>query len=407
MSAENTQDFENLQEKFDRFRILIVGRANAGKTTILRGICNSTEDPEIYDGDGNKVDPSKVEGSMGRGIHNIENELIFRSNEKLVFHDSQGFEAGRADEFLQMKKFIADRAKTTFLKKRIHAIWYCIPMDKLDRAIQCSEEMFFDECDPGNVPVVVLFTKFDALLAVALGKLAPADRQLPLQDRLSKAKLLIEEIFNRADAWGRLSQMKHAPKSCVKIGGMHKSNEGCSQLLEVTTIALNEEVLQMLLISAQEVNIALCVKYAVRQYCIPMDKLHRAIQRSEEMFFDECDPGNVPVVVLFTKFDALRTVALGQLAPADRQLPLQDRLSKAEPLIEEIFNRANAWGRLSQMKHAPKSYVKIGGMHKSNEGCNQVLEATTTALDEEVLQMLLISAQEVNIALCVRYAVRQ
>ena len=27
---------------------------------------------------------------------------------------------------------------------------YCIPMDKLDRAIQRSEERFFEECDPGN-----------------------------------------------------------------------------------------------------------------------------------------------------------------------------------------------------------------------------------------------------------------
>ena len=32
-----------------------MGRANAGKTTILKKICNSTEDPEIYDGQGNKV----------------------------------------------------------------------------------------------------------------------------------------------------------------------------------------------------------------------------------------------------------------------------------------------------------------------------------------------------------------
>ena len=55
MSTENTSDFENLQEKFGRFRVLIVGRANAGKTTILRGICNTTENPEVYDGDGNKV----------------------------------------------------------------------------------------------------------------------------------------------------------------------------------------------------------------------------------------------------------------------------------------------------------------------------------------------------------------
>ena len=55
MSTENIRAFENIREKFGRFRILVVGRANAGKTTLLRGICNSTENPEIYDGAGNKV----------------------------------------------------------------------------------------------------------------------------------------------------------------------------------------------------------------------------------------------------------------------------------------------------------------------------------------------------------------
>jgi GTPase SAR1 family protein len=55
MLTENTSDFENLREKFGRFRILIVGRANAGKTTLLRAICDTTENPKIYDGDGNKV----------------------------------------------------------------------------------------------------------------------------------------------------------------------------------------------------------------------------------------------------------------------------------------------------------------------------------------------------------------
>ena len=72
-----------------------------------------------------------------------------------------------------------------------------------------------------SVPVVVLFTKFDALLPVALGKLAPADRKLPPLERLSKAKALIDGIFSNANVWGRLSDMKHAPKSCVQIGGLY------------------------------------------------------------------------------------------------------------------------------------------------------------------------------------------
>jgi len=275
--TENTSDFEDLREKFGRFRILIVGRANAGKTTILRGICNTTDNPEINDGKGNKIDPSQVEGTRGRGMHNIEHELIFRSNDKFVFHDSQGFEAGRADEFLKMKEFIADRAKTTHLKKRIHAIWYCIPMDTLHRAIQRAEEMFFTECNPGNIPIVVLFTKFDALVPVALGKLAPADRQLPIQERLLKAKLLIEGIFDRADVWGRLSKMTYPPKSCVRIEGLHRSNGGCNSLLENTAAVLSEEALQMLFVSAQETNIALCVSFAARWVVLRLTRVGASV----------------------------------------------------------------------------------------------------------------------------------
>lgn len=67
--------------------------------------------------------------------------------------------------------------------------------------------------------------------------------------------------------------------------------------------------------------------------------------------------------MLFTKFDALLPVALRKLAPVDRQLPLQERLSKAEPLIEGIFNKANVWSRLAQLKHAPKSFVRLGGLY--------------------------------------------
>ena len=68
---------------------------------------------------------------------------------------------------------------------------------------------------------MVLFIKFDALVPIALGKLAPIDRRLPIQERVSKAKSLIEEIFVRADVWGRLSKMTYPPKSCVRIEGLY------------------------------------------------------------------------------------------------------------------------------------------------------------------------------------------
>jgi ATPase subunit of ABC transporter with duplicated ATPase domains len=44
-----------LRAKYTRFRILVIGRANAGKTTLLKRVCNTTEEPSIYDEDKNLV----------------------------------------------------------------------------------------------------------------------------------------------------------------------------------------------------------------------------------------------------------------------------------------------------------------------------------------------------------------
>jgi hypothetical protein len=39
--------------KFKRFRILVVGRANTGNTSLLRKVYNATGKPEIFDAKGN------------------------------------------------------------------------------------------------------------------------------------------------------------------------------------------------------------------------------------------------------------------------------------------------------------------------------------------------------------------
>jgi len=44
-----------LRAKYSHFCILVIGRANAGKTTLLKRVCNTTEDPCIYDKDKNLV----------------------------------------------------------------------------------------------------------------------------------------------------------------------------------------------------------------------------------------------------------------------------------------------------------------------------------------------------------------
>ena len=51
-------DPAKVKEQFDRigrFRILVVGRSNAGKTTLLQRVCKTTELPEIYNSNDEKV----------------------------------------------------------------------------------------------------------------------------------------------------------------------------------------------------------------------------------------------------------------------------------------------------------------------------------------------------------------
>jgi len=48
---------EEIRAKCPQFRILIIGKANAGKTTILRKVCNAKPDakPTVYDTKGMEV----------------------------------------------------------------------------------------------------------------------------------------------------------------------------------------------------------------------------------------------------------------------------------------------------------------------------------------------------------------
>ena len=46
---------QNARRLTARFRVLIIGRANAGKTTILQRVCNTTEKPKFFNQKGHKV----------------------------------------------------------------------------------------------------------------------------------------------------------------------------------------------------------------------------------------------------------------------------------------------------------------------------------------------------------------
>ena len=170
------------RHKCPYFRILIVGRANAGKTTILENICGVAHgtQPIIYDEHGVKLKANikpKPEPNLKprfklpiewllnskpvssaqhlmpsmevscrvkhmdlyplmcnqfqRGVHDIEHQITYPGS-NFVFHDSEGFEAGASKEMEIVWRFIEKRSIATEVKDQLHAIWYlililCIP----------------------------------------------------------------------------------------------------------------------------------------------------------------------------------------------------------------------------------------------------------------------------------------
>ncbi|KIK34230.1 hypothetical protein CY34DRAFT_652635 [Suillus luteus UH-Slu-Lm8-n1] len=256
-------DPSKIREKIGRFRILTIGRANAGKTTILQRVCNTRDNPEIFNSGGEKIDSAVLTASRERGEHDIGNEMVFQSNPGFVFHDSRGFEAGGESEFNKVKAFIADRSKEATLKDRLHAIWYCIPMDEASRSFTAGETKFFSQCDTGSIPVIVLFTKFDALYDIEFKKLKK--NGLSRKDAKEMAQKHAEESFANGPQLQFLKDVRRPPKCHICLPNMNKDDADCSSLIERTAETLDNEVLQQLFVSTQQTNLDLCMQYAVEK----------------------------------------------------------------------------------------------------------------------------------------------
>ncbi|KAG1785537.1 GTP-binding protein [Suillus plorans] len=256
-------DPSKIREKIGRFRILVIGRANAGKTTILQRVCKTRDNPETYNSAGKKVDLAVLAPSRERGLHDIENETVFRSNPGFVFHDSRGFEAGGESEFIKVKAFITDRSKETKITNQLHAIWYCIPMDEASRSFTASEEKFFSQCDTGSIPVIVLFTKFDALYGVAYSQLKKEGRSR--KDAKELAPKRAEETFRDGPQLKLINGVQWPPKGHVCLPNMDKDNAHCGALIERTAGTLDDEALKQLFVSTQRTNLEICMKYAIER----------------------------------------------------------------------------------------------------------------------------------------------
>ncbi|KAJ6526126.1 hypothetical protein DFH09DRAFT_171135 [Mycena vulgaris] len=273
-------DLVSLRSKCKHFRILVIGRANAGKTTLLKKVCHSIENPEIFDPEGNRIGAEVVEGSIGRGLHDINNQLIFKSNPQYIFHDSRGFESGSLEETNKVKSFIAKRAGGNRLADQLHAIWYCLATDT-NRPLLEADEDFFGTDVTGKVPVIAILTKCDAVVSDALQELLDED-----EEKVPDAALVHQKAQKMLDTRfvDRLNGMRNPPADYVQVKDMQEDGD-CQQLITKTAGAFTDDVLRLLFVSVQQNNVNLSIYYAVNYNISSLDRSPGGIVRKTLAWF--------------------------------------------------------------------------------------------------------------------------
>ncbi|KAJ6522849.1 hypothetical protein B0H10DRAFT_2206114 [Mycena sp. CBHHK59/15] len=258
---------QEIRELCPQFRVLVIGRRNAGKTTILKKMSGSDgSDVEIRDVNGNKVDPSVLESNNKRGMSEIENEITFKSNPLFVFHDSRGIEAGADNEensplrFNYLQNFIDMRSKKP--RSEISYMPY--------------------------VPVIAVFTKFEALVDQAYDELAADDASDPDEEEQAyqKAQSNFKEKVLEV-----VQSTKHPPKDFVQLQNLNEGTSECMALTKKTHAAMQDETLSDLFGLAQQNSFEVGCKTAfqniMRRHLSWMEQIMRNHNKSVKNLLEE------------------------------------------------------------------------------------------------------------------------
>ncbi|KAI9429329.1 hypothetical protein H4582DRAFT_2151569 [Lactarius indigo] len=216
-----------------KFRILIIGRADSGKTSILQRVCDTTDSPVFF----RENEEVQLDPSTDRGEHGIEDELVFSNHDNYIFHDSCGIEAGSNEELTIVQEFIRQRSGQSRLQDRLHAIWFCVPMD--NQRPELDLKYFKDICPDRNVPVIAVFTKYDQFLR---------NVKMHLEDCGNT-----ENVSDAAERQFKEHYLRHLDDGVrfVRLERMHKPETRCDALLEKTAEVLNEDVGALILSAVQ------------------------------------------------------------------------------------------------------------------------------------------------------------
>ncbi|KAJ7318689.1 hypothetical protein DFH08DRAFT_395856 [Mycena albidolilacea] len=238
-----------------KFRVLILGRANAGKTTILERLTGASMDEAEVWRDGRILPGQTVKGQIDRGLHNIDDEIRFRPKPGFVFHDSRGVEAGSATELSTVQQFVEERSSTAKdLRIQLHVIWMCLPLDECRELFESERDIF--RLLKGTVPLVVIFTKQDGAVSKETSQIlmdSPGNTHSRSIRKEARSKAELEVINRVKELEGELRGLGLTDNATVFLttGGMEMptvdAESLCQQLIDLTEECLTGPRIKTLL----------------------------------------------------------------------------------------------------------------------------------------------------------------
>ncbi|KDQ16063.1 hypothetical protein BOTBODRAFT_31144 [Botryobasidium botryosum FD-172 SS1] len=292
----------------ERFRILIIGRGNAGKTTILRAVCGVNEEPEVYDGEGNKIMPvvhleedpkvDHVEEAVSEIPVGDPPEEAMPAVPKL--HRPEEVISIEASEAHHPVGIQANQVIPVSNRSTLRSAWRSVCARLMCRAPNSILAAHLEEL---NSAMSSPRKATDSILVAHPGE--PAG---PVELNL------VPSLAPRREPKSILSPTALRGKHHIDYELIFPSNPGFvfhdSCGFESGAVEELEWVREFIQDRASSGSMSKQL-HAI-WYCFPADS-NRLMTAAEKEFFNKIDTGSVPVIAIVTKFDALDAAACTSL----------------------------------------------------------------------------------------------